>query len=195
MFFKIGLLKNFAIFREKHLCWSLFLIKLQTFRTFPVNITKFLTVAFFIELQRVAASADVLLTLKTLLNSYTLHNCSILKPKITLICFHLLSFYVPLVVIHCHSFAHVVIHCHWLSFVVTHCHSLYHSLLFIVTCCHSLSLDVSLACLFINDRYTLLFEFIYWREKCIIKYLQNQIKTIYFIIDSGMCLDLIKFFY
>ena len=27
IFFKIGVLKNFAIFTEKHLCWSLFLIK------------------------------------------------------------------------------------------------------------------------------------------------------------------------
>ena len=128
MFFKIGLLKNFAIFREKHLCWSLFLIKLQTFRIFPVNITKFLTVAFFIELQRVAASADVLLTLKTLLNSYTLHNCSILKPKITLICFHLLSFYVPLVCTRCHSLSLAFICCHSLPFVVSlafiHCHLL-----------------------------------------------------------------------
>ena len=32
MFFKIGVLKNFAIFRRKHLCWSLFLIKMQTWR-------------------------------------------------------------------------------------------------------------------------------------------------------------------
>ena len=32
MFFKIDVLKNFAIFTEKHLCWSLFLIKLQAFR-------------------------------------------------------------------------------------------------------------------------------------------------------------------
>ena len=30
MFFKIGVLKNFAIFTGKYLCWSLFLIKLQT---------------------------------------------------------------------------------------------------------------------------------------------------------------------
>ena len=30
IFFKIGVLKNFAIFIGKHLCWSLFLIKLQT---------------------------------------------------------------------------------------------------------------------------------------------------------------------
>ena len=32
MFFKIGVLKNFAIFKEKHLLWSLFLIKMQAFR-------------------------------------------------------------------------------------------------------------------------------------------------------------------
>ena len=29
MFFKIGSIKNFAIFTGKHLCWELFLIKLQ----------------------------------------------------------------------------------------------------------------------------------------------------------------------
>ena len=32
MFFKIGVLKNLAIFTRKHLCWSLFLIKLQAWR-------------------------------------------------------------------------------------------------------------------------------------------------------------------
>ena len=32
MFFKIGALRNFAIFIGKHLCWSLFLIKLQAWR-------------------------------------------------------------------------------------------------------------------------------------------------------------------
>ena len=32
MFIKIGALKNFANFTGKHLCWSLFLIKLQAFR-------------------------------------------------------------------------------------------------------------------------------------------------------------------
>ena len=31
MFFKIGALKNFAYFTEEHLCWSLFLTKLQAF--------------------------------------------------------------------------------------------------------------------------------------------------------------------
>ena len=43
MFFKIDVLKNFAIFTGKYLCWSLFLIKLQTFRSFrPLSYT-FLT--------------------------------------------------------------------------------------------------------------------------------------------------------
>ena len=97
-----------------------------------------------------------------------MHNCFILKPKITLICFHSLhhslSFVVPLVVTHCttccHSFYHSLslvvplvvtrctTRCHSLSFVVTRCttrcHSLYHSLSFVVTRCHSLSLVVPL---------------------------------------------------
>ena len=29
VFYKIGVLKNFALFAEKHLCWSLFFIKFQ----------------------------------------------------------------------------------------------------------------------------------------------------------------------
>ena len=48
MFFEIGVFKNLAIFRGKHLCWSLFLIKLQAYN-FPVNIAKFLRTAFFIK--------------------------------------------------------------------------------------------------------------------------------------------------
>ena len=31
IFFKIGVLKNFAMFTGKHLCWSLFSLKLQVF--------------------------------------------------------------------------------------------------------------------------------------------------------------------
>ena len=34
MFFKIGVLKNFANFTGKHLCWSLFLIELQVWRPY-----------------------------------------------------------------------------------------------------------------------------------------------------------------
>ena len=33
MFFKIGILKNFAIITGKHLCWSVFSIELQTWRS------------------------------------------------------------------------------------------------------------------------------------------------------------------
>ena len=37
-FYKKGVVKNFAIFTEKHLCWSLFLIKLQAYR--PATLLK-----------------------------------------------------------------------------------------------------------------------------------------------------------
>ena len=48
MFFKIGVLKCFAVFTGKHKCWCLFLIKFQTWkpakrlqhRCFPVNTAK-----------------------------------------------------------------------------------------------------------------------------------------------------------
>ena len=54
MFFKIAVLKNFAVLSRKHLCWSLFLIKLactfikNDYNTvvFSVNIMKFLRTAF-----------------------------------------------------------------------------------------------------------------------------------------------------
>ena len=53
MFFMIGVLKNFAIFTEKHLCWSHFLInfikKRLKCRCFPVNIGKFLRTALLIK--------------------------------------------------------------------------------------------------------------------------------------------------
>ena len=60
MFFKIGVLKNFAIFTGKHLGWCLFLIKsrpsgLQLYwkkspiQMFSVNIVKFLRTAYFRE--------------------------------------------------------------------------------------------------------------------------------------------------
>ena len=56
MFFKVAVLKNFAIFTGKHLCWSLFLIKYPAFRAttllkggFPANIAKFLRTTFYRE--------------------------------------------------------------------------------------------------------------------------------------------------
>ena len=42
MFFKIGVLKHFANFTGKHLCWSLFFKKRLWHRCFPVNFAKFL---------------------------------------------------------------------------------------------------------------------------------------------------------
>ena len=52
MFFKIGVLKNFAIFTGKHLCWSLlqacnFIKKRLQHRCFPVHIAKFSGTPFF----------------------------------------------------------------------------------------------------------------------------------------------------
>ena len=54
MFFKIGVLKIFAIFTAKHMCWSLFLMKLQTWRAAIVwkrdsNRSVFLWAVSFIE--------------------------------------------------------------------------------------------------------------------------------------------------
>ena len=54
MFFKTGVLKNFAMFTGKSLCWSLILIicfikKILQHRYFSVNIAKFLKTALFIE--------------------------------------------------------------------------------------------------------------------------------------------------
>ena len=40
--------KHFGIFRGKHLCWSLFIIKLQACNS-PVNIAKFLRTGFFLK--------------------------------------------------------------------------------------------------------------------------------------------------
>ena len=61
MFFKLGVLKNFAILPGKHLCWSPFFNKVAGLRSatllkkrlhhncFPVNIATFLRTSFFIE--------------------------------------------------------------------------------------------------------------------------------------------------
>ena len=48
MFFEIGVLKNLRSFTEKHMCWSLFLIKLQA-SCFPVKFRKFLRRPFVTE--------------------------------------------------------------------------------------------------------------------------------------------------
>ena len=54
MFFKIVVLKNFAIFSGKHLCWSL------RHMCFLVNITKIFKNSFFYEIHLVAASVALI---------------------------------------------------------------------------------------------------------------------------------------
>ena len=58
-FFKIGVLKNFAIFRGKHLCWSLFLIKLRACN-FPVNTAEFLRKSCFHKTSLVTTSEKLI---------------------------------------------------------------------------------------------------------------------------------------
>ena len=148
MFFKIGVLTNFAIFTGKHLCWSLFLIKLETFNCFPENKVKFFVSSFFYETPPVATSADVFFYIMFwkrrcwIYCIYIFHNSFILKPNITLIRVHSISFIVPLVGIgrttccfRFHLLLLVAIHYHLLSHFATSCYSLYHSLSFVVTCC------------------------------------------------------------
>ena len=125
-FFKIGVLKNFAIFTG--------------------NIQQ-----LFYRIRPVAASVDVPLYIifskrrYWIYCSYILHNYFILNPKITLIYFHSLSFVVPLVLIRCitcwHSLSLYVTRCRLLSvlsFVVTRFHSLPFVLPIVVIRCHSM---------------------------------------------------------
>ena len=128
MFFKIGIIKHFAMFTWKHLCWSPFLIKLQAFRCFPVKIAKS---SFFIKHLRWRLLQMFCLTLyfqKDVAEYIVVLHCIIV------------SFW------NLKSLSFAFIRC------TTRCHSLYHSLYYslslvtirCITRCHSLSLDVPL---------------------------------------------------
>ena len=149
-----------------------FLKKGLQHRRFPVNITKFLRTLFSMKICEQLLLQFVLLTvdifswvLVSALNSTgILQRSSSRFKEFSVGCLvvgssliwkkkreisrngHSLSFFVPLIVIRCHS----------LSLFVICCHSLYHSLSFVVTrcttCCYSLSLYVTLVCLFINNQ-------------------------------------------
>ena len=139
MFFKIGIIKHFAMFTWKHLCWSPFLIKLQAFRCFPVKIAKS---SFFIKhlrwrlLQMFCLTlyfqkdvAEYIVVLHCIIVSFwNLKSLSFAFIRCTTRCH---SWYYPLslVVICCTT------RCHLLSLVVILCHSLYHSLSLVVTWC------------------------------------------------------------
>ena len=162
MFFKIGVLKNFAIFTGKYLCWSLFLTKLQGFRCFPVNIAKIFKSSFFIEHLRCLLLQMFCFTLyfqKDVAEYIVVLHCIVvsfwnLKSLLfALICCITRCYSLPFVVIRCHLLLLVVplvvtrctTRCHSLSFVVplvvTRCHSFSFTLTLCTTRCHLLSLD------------------------------------------------------
>ena len=135
---------------------------IKAFRWFPVNISKLLRAAFFIEhlwWQQMFCSA---LYFQRDVAEYIVVLHCIIVSFWNLKSLLLLSFVVPLVVIRwttrchslsvvvtrCHSLWRVVIRWHSLPFVVTlvptRCHELYHSLSFVVTRCHLLSFVASL---------------------------------------------------
>ena len=69
VFFKKGVLKNFANLTEKHLCWSLFLIKMEAWETpaqmFSCEISKIFKNTYFEEHLR--TTADQMICNKILL--------------------------------------------------------------------------------------------------------------------------------
>ena len=147
MFFKMSVLKNFGMFTGKHLLESLF-NQVTGLQVFSWEYCKIAKSSFFIEHHRwlLLQMFDIFSKRHCWIYcSFTLRNCFILKPKITLICFHLLhhsfSFVVPLVVAHC----------------TTRCHSLFYLLSLVVPLvvirCHSLSLVVSLVVTSCNLMY------------------------------------------
>ena len=118
-------LKNFAIFTGKHLCWSIFLIKLLAFRCFPVNIPKLLrAAAFFIEHLR---------WLLLQMFCFKLHFQKSIAEYIVVLHCIIVAFW------NIKSFAFAFIRCttrsHSLPLVAIHCHSLHHLLSLVVTRC------------------------------------------------------------
>ena len=75
MFYKMGALKSCTIFTGKHLCWSLFLIKLNKKRLqntcLPENIAKFVRTPFF----RAHLSASVTPPSLATITTIQLHEC------------------------------------------------------------------------------------------------------------------------
>ena len=165
MFFNWNFLKKFVIFTEKHLCWSLFLIKLHAFILATLLKTDSNTGVFLWILQTLitSISKNIRVRLVLIVVIYCIENwiklfrkriglLFLLKHKIYYTYSHSCSFVLSLAVIRCHSLPFFVTCCRLLSFVVTccttRCHSLYHSLSFVlpldVIRCRSISFDVPL---------------------------------------------------
>ena len=56
--YKEAVIEKFAVFTRKHLCYSLFLIKIIQRRCFPVNIAKFRRTAFQEPLRKAVSEFD-----------------------------------------------------------------------------------------------------------------------------------------
>ena len=144
MFFKISILKNFPMFTGKHLYWSLFLIKLQAFRFFPVNIAELLRTAFFIEHLRwllLQMSCFTLHFQKDVAEYIAVLHCIIVSfwnVKLLSFAFIRCTTVVIRCTTRCYSTSFIVTRCHSLSLAVVRCHSLNYSLSLVVIRCHLL---------------------------------------------------------
>ena len=78
MFFKIGALKDFTNITEKHLCWSLFLIKLQALRPAILLKTYSNIVDILQKFQNFFTKNDQWMLLPYIQNYYTLKSISIM---------------------------------------------------------------------------------------------------------------------
>ena len=78
MFFKIGALKDFTNITEKHLCWSLFLIKLQALRPAILLKTYSNIVDILQKFQNFFTENDQWMLLPYIQNYYTLKSISIM---------------------------------------------------------------------------------------------------------------------
>ena len=101
VFFIIGSLKNFAIFKGKHLYWSLkavnFIKKRFQHRYFPVNIEKFLKTGLFVEylwwlLLYIVLKADQICNVSKYLLRVPFYICSLRVFNVFLIVFVLSVF-------------------------------------------------------------------------------------------------------
>ena len=79
MFFKIGALKDFTNITEKHLCWSLFLIKLQALRPAILLKTYSNIVDILQKFQNFFTKNDQWMLLPYIQNYYTLKSISIMQ--------------------------------------------------------------------------------------------------------------------
>ena len=143
---------------------------IKAFRWFPVNISKLLRAAFFIEhlwwllLQMFCSAlyfqkdvAEYIVVLHCIIVSFWNLKSLLLLSFCCTTRYYSLNHSLSFVVSRCHSLSFIVTRCKLLSFVVlvvTHCTTRwFHSLPFIVTRCHSFSVVASLFVTHCHPRY------------------------------------------